>query len=469
MVAVCPRFLSACRLLAAFATLAVLCPLRAADAPALDKLFAERVRSVVAVEYFVETEIDRHPSTVVGLVADAKGLVVVLDTAIPGWLPPAQLKDFVIFRPGASDGTPADYLGQDHLTGWHFLRARGGLGDLVVPCTSYPTAEAVIGGEIWGVGIMGKDLEFQPYLLTGHVALLQRLPQQIGSAVSEIASPGAPVFTRDGALLGWAGNSNPQERVLFLENERYNVGLQNPSGTGSFFLASEVLPYLSRVPAAPTGQPVPWLGVISLQPVEREAADFLKLGNRSAVIISDVIADGPAARAGVQRRDIIVALDGKPLPRFSPDRVVTTYLEREILMRRPGDELTLGLVRGAKQFDVRISVGRQPKSLKEAERRYFPRLGITLRESVLYDLVSRRLESSAERGVVANFVKPNTPAATAGLRGGDLIMAIDNEPTVDYARAIEHMSAIEADQARSEFVLLISRGSETQVIRVRLR
>jgi serine protease Do len=441
----------------------------AADTPALDRLFAERVRSVVAVEYFVETEIDRHPSTVVGMVADAKGLVVLLDTAIPGWLPPAQLKDFVIYRPGTREGTPADYLGQDHLTGWHFLRARGGLGDLVVPCTGYPTAEAVVGAEIWGVGIMGKDFEFQSYLLTGHVAVVQRLPQQIGSAVSEIASPGAPVFTRGGELLGWAGNASRQERLLFLENDRYTVGLQNPNGTGSFLLISEVLPYLSRVPAAPTGQPVPWLGVISLQPVDREAADFLKLGNRSAVVISDVIADGPAARAGVQRRDIIVEFDGRALPRFSPDRVVTTYLEREILMRRPGDEVTLGLVRGQSRLDVKITVGRQPKALKEAERRYFPRLGITLRESVLFDLVSRRLENSAERGVVANFVKPSTPAATAGLQGGDLILAIDNEPTVDYARAIERMDSIENDQARTEYVLLISRGAETQVIRVRLR
>jgi len=444
-------------------------PVDGADAPALDKLFAERVRSVVAVEYFVETEIDRHPSTVVGMVADTKGLVVLLDSSIPGWMPPSQLKDFLIYRPGTSDGTAAEYLGQDHLTGWHFLRARGGLGDGVVPCTAYAAVEPVIGGALWGIGIMGKDFEFQPYLLMGHVALVQRLPQQIGSAVTDIASPGSLVFARSGDLLGWAGNTVRQERLLYLENERYSVGIQNPNSTGSFFLASEVLPHLGRVPAAPVGQPVPWLGVIGLQPVDREVADFLKLGNRSAVVISDVIADGPAARAGVQKRDIIVAFEGRPLPRFSPDRVVTTYLEREILMREPGDRITLGLARGQTRLDLTIEVGRQPKALKEAERRYFPRLGVTLRESVHYDLISRRLEGSDERGVVANFVKPNTPAATAGLRAGDLIMEIDGQPSVDFARAIEHTEAIENDLTRSEFVLLISRGAETQVIRVRLK
>lgn len=441
---------------------------RAADAP-LDELFAQRVRSVVAVEYFVETEIDRHPSTVVGMVADAEGLVVLLDSAIAGWLPPGQLKDFRIHKPGSSEGTPADYLGQDHLTGWHFLRARGGLGEDVVPVTGYATLEPGIGAEIWGVGIMNKDFDYQPYLIKGHVALVQRLPQQMGASIGDIASPGSLVFARSGALVGWAAAAQPQERLLFLENERYNVGIQNPNGTGSFYLAREVLPYLGRVPAAPTGEPVPWLGVIGLQPVDREVAEFLNLGNRSAVVVSDVIAEGPAARAGVEKRDIIVALEGKPLPRFSPDRVVTSYLEREILLRRPGDQLTLGIVRGQQRLDVAIEVGRQPKSLKEAARQYFPRLGLTLRESVLYDIISRRLEGSDERGVVANFVKPNTPAAAAGLRVGDLIMEIDGQPADDYDRAIEAMQAIETDGARSEFVLLISRGAETQVIRVRLR
>lgn len=441
----------------------------AQESTPLETQFAERIRSVVAVEYFVETEIDRHPSTVVGLVADDKGLVVLQDSAIPGWLPPAQLKDFRVYRPGSSTGTAADYLGQDHLTGWHFLRAQGGLGSEVIPCTAYPTATPGIGTAIWGMGIMAKDFEFQPFLLMGHVALVQRLPQQIGSTVADIASPGALVFTRAGEWIGWANNAVPQERLLYLENERYNVGLQNPNGSGSFLFASEVLPYLDRVPEAPTGQPVPWLGVIGLQPVDREVAEFLKLGNSSAVVISDVIADGPAARAGVEKRDIIVDFEGAPLPRFSPDRVVTSYLEREILLRQPGDEITLGLVRGQTRLEVTITVGRQPKSLKEAERRYFPRLGITLRESVLFDLISRRLEGSTERGVVANFVKPNTPAASAGLQAGDLILEVDGQRTDDYARAIEHMAAIENDQARSEFVMLISRGAETQVIRVRLR
>jgi serine protease Do len=260
-----------------------------------------------------------------------------------------------------------------------------------------------------------------------------------------------------------------QERVLFLRDERYNVGLQNANGTGSFFLAREVLPYLGRAPAAPTGQEVPWLGIVGLQPVEPEVAEFLKLSNQAAVVVSDVIKGGPAASAGILKRDIIVTLDGKPFPRFRPERVVTTHLEHEILLRLPGDRIHLGVVRGSERREVTVTLARQPKPLKEAGREYFERLGITVREFVIYDAISRHLTDFQAEGVIANFVKPNSPANAAGLQQGDLIREVDGQPATSFAEAVSQLRAIATNPARNEFVLLISRGAETQVIRVRLK
>ncbi|MEZ5278582.1 MAG: PDZ domain-containing protein [Opitutaceae bacterium] len=437
------------------------------SASSIPELFEQRIRSVVAVEFFVETETDRRPSTVVGLVASEDGLIILLDGAVPGWLPPTDFKDFKIYAVGSSESIPGTYLGQDSLTGWHFVRADKALWNQVVPFTAYGTARPELGEELWGIGIMGKDFDFQPFFLDGRLAVIQKLPQTFGFSVAGVASPGSAVFNRDGVFVGWASNPIPQERVLFLENERYTVGIQTTNESGSFFLAEEVVPFIGRVPESPMGRKNPWLGVYGLQPVAKEVTTFMSLENQSAIVVSDIIPDSPAEAAGVEARDIIIAVDGVTLPKFSPDRVVTGYFERRILEREPGDSLTLGILRGTERVEVTVSLAAQPTTLKEAARRYFPDLGITLREFVIFDRISRRMVDSAETGVIANFVRPNSPANTAGLRAGDLIQEIDGEPTVSYEQAIAQMAGIEADQAQTEFVLLVNRNGETSVIRIR--
>ena len=436
-------------------------------AATIPELFAERVRCVVAVEFFVETENDRRPSTVIGLVVNDEGLIMILDGAVPGWLPPDNFKDFKVYTVSNRDSVPGTYLGQDSLTGWHFLQADESIIDRVVPFTKFGTTRPELGEELWGVGVMGKDFEFQPFFLNGHLAVIQQLPQFYGFSVNGVATPGSAVFNREGFFVGWASNPIPQERVLYLENERYNVGIQTTNESGSFFLAEEVVPYIDRAPDTPLGRKNPWLGVFGLQPVDDEVATFLKLEDQSAIVVSDILPDSPAEAAGLEPRDIIISIDGEILPKFSPDRVVTGYFERQILSRDPGDPITLGVLRGSERLEITAGLDTQPTTLKEAERHYFSELGITLREFVTFDRISRRMTDSDDTGVVANFVRPNSPANTAGLRAGDLIREIDGDPVLNYPQAVELMDAIESDAERTEFVLLVSRNGETSVIRIR--
>jgi len=433
----------------------------------VSQLFNERIKCVVAIEFFVKTETGRRPSTVLGLVVDDEGLIMLLDNAIPSWLPPDDFKDFKIYAASDRDPVPGRYLGQDSLSGWHFVRADEPLWDQIVPFTSFGSTRPELGDELWGIGIMGKDFDFQPFYLNGRLAVIQKLPQAYGFSVSGVASPGSAVFNREGVFVGWASNPIPQERVLYLENERYNVGIQTTNESGSFFLAEEVLPYIDRVPETPMGRKNPWLGVYGLQPVDKEVASFMSLDDQSAIVVSDVIPNSPAAASGIEARDIIISIDGEQLPKFSPDRVVTGFFERRILEREPGDPLSLGILRGDERIEITASLESQPTTLRESQRQYFTDLGISLREFVIFDRISRRMVETDETGVIANFVRPNSPANTAGLRAGDLIQEIDGEPVVDYQQAVDLMSEIEADALRTEFVLLVNRNGETSVIRVR--
>jgi len=461
------------RLLSFFA-LAALFSARALAAD-LATLWAERVNCVVAVEYFIETESERRPSTAYGIAIDGEGTVILPQGAVDPRVSASQVKELKAYLPGNPASTPCEYLGQDVYTGWHFVRVAESLRAKLVPITAFATAGKpalpALAEDVWGIGLRNKDEDFLPYVLKSYVALIQALPQRTAIAQHELASPGLPVFNRDGVFLGLAASSFGQSYLQFSHGDRAGspVLLVNVEESSAFVLAEEILPYLKRVPKNIGGRPLAWLGAYGLEPMEREVAEFLKLSSQSGVVVSEVLEGSPAEKFGMKDRDIILSVDGAPLPRFKPDRVVTEYVDRLVAKHLPGDVLTFNVLRGTERLDLKVTLGDEPKLMREAERKYFEKLGFTAREYVYGDAIARRVKPAEATGIVAHFVKPNSPAATAGLRLEDWIKEIDGAEVKNFADAVAKLAAIEADGLRSEFVLLVSRGGETAVLRVKLK
>jgi len=445
--------------------------LRAADLPAL---WAERVKSVVAVEYYTETETDRRPSVCYGTVIDTNGTIILPPVAINPRMTPSQLKEFKVYKAGSATSVPAVYLGQDALTGWHFVRAAESIRSELIPITVYAartSAEPAMAEEVWGIGLRNKDEDFMPYLLDSRVALIQSLPQRTAIALHEVAGPGLPVFNLAGEFVGLAQSSFGQSFVQFTRMDRNGtpVVLINVEESSAFQVAAEVLPCLGRVPTNVFGRPLAWLGASGLQPVDPDVGKFLKLENQSGVVVSEVLEGSPAEKAGMKARDIILAVEGKPLPRLKPDRVVVGFLEREVARRNPGQTMGITVLRGESRVEVPVVLGEQPRLTTEAGRKYFDRIGLTIREFVFADAVALRVKTSSLTGVIAHFVKPNGPAAIPGLRTDDWIKEIDGAEVPTFAAAVEKLGAIDADAQRADFVLLVGRGNETAVLRVKLK
>lgn len=458
-----------------FAAAAAVCA-AAARADDLPALFAERVKCVVAVEFFTETELDRRPTIVGAVVADSAGTLVLPATAINTFVQPSKLKDFRVYLPGrpASEYSSGEYLGQDPVSGWHFVRVEEKLRTSLVPVTAFSAKGAVsepaIGEEFWGLGLRGKDEDFAPYLMSSRISLVQSLPERTAIALAEVAAPGLPVFDRAGAFAGVAIGGFGQTFVQYSRNDRgLPIMLLNVEESSVFQLAAEVAPWLSRVPASVSGRPITWLGAYGLQPMDPEVAAFLKLSDRSGCVVSEVLEGSPAEAAGLKNRDIILALDGRALPRLKPDRIVVNYFERELGKRKPGEEVTLTVLRGTENVEVKATLAEQPELMREADRTYFEKLGFTAREFIYGDGIARRVKVAGHKGVVASFVKNNSPVGTAGLRPDDWILEVDGAEVKTYAEAVEKLAVIEADAARTEFVLLTSRGGETAVLRVKLK
>lgn len=436
------------------------------------ELWEERLRTVVAVEHYVETETERRPTVSYGTVIDGNGTIILPPIAVNPRATPAQLKDFKVYRAGSAESVAGEYLGQDALSGWHFVRAAEGIRGELTPITAFvgEAREPRMGEEIWGIGLRNKDEDFTAYWMSGRVSLVQALPQRTAVALDEVTGPGLPAFDADGKFMGLGLTGFGESFLQFSTSDRGGlpVVMMNVEESAALLTAPEVLPQLGRVPQNVFGRPLAWLGAYGLEPVDPEVARFLKLGSQSAVVFSEVIEGSPAERGGLKEGDVLVSIDGQALPRFKPDRVVATFVGREIVRRKPGEAVVLTVLRSGARQDVTVTLGDQPKLFSEAARMYFDRIGFTAREFVHDDAVARQVKPEGATGVVAHFVKPNGPASTAGLRTDDWIREIDGVGVQSFEDAAKRLADIEGDATRAECVLLVSRSGETAVLRIRL-
>jgi serine protease Do len=444
----------------------------ASDLPAL---WAERVKCTVAVEYVTETELERRPTIAYGTVVDSDGTIILPSAAIDLRISPKQIRDFKVYLPGDPEGSPAQYLGRDAFTGWHFVRASPSIRSRLMPVTSFAgpagTHAAALADEVWGIGLRNKDEDFTPYILQSHIALIQELPQRTAIAQQEVAGPGLPVFDRQGRFAGLGASSFGQTFLQFSNVERGGapIMLVNVEESSAFLEAGEVLPNIGRIPKNALGRPLAWLGAYGLEPMDREVAAFLRLESQSGAVVSEVLEGSPAEKAGLKAHDIILGVDGRPLPRFRPDRVVVDYIERQIAARTPGDGMALSILRGSNRIELKATLADEPRLVREADRTYFEKIGFTAREFVYGDAIARHAASGVLDGVVAHLVKPNSPADIAGLRPDDWIKEIDGAGIHAFTSAVEKLAAIEKDPQHQETVFLVSRGSDTAVLRIKLR
>lgn len=448
----------------------IACSLKLWGAPSLDELFDERVRSVLAVEFFVETEVDRRPMSVNGIVVDAKGVVQLPAYAVPNWVPIDQLKEFKVHLLGESDAYDATYLGSDRMHGWHYVQTEAALREKLKPITDYSLAKLKKGQPLWGIGVAMKDMDFTPYFMRAEVSTVQKLPETVGFATSEITSPGSLLFTNDGALAGWGSSSLNMERYLTIEGRRYQAYLRKPDQTTTFYVASELVKSIGGIPESPDSNDMTWLGVVGLQTIDDEVAELMGLGDQAAISISQILKGSPAHKAGLEERDMVLSVDGVPLKRYTPRRVVVADFEQQIAKKEIGEKMLLGISRGGEMKDIEVLLEQSPKMVRQAERRYFPETGLTIREFVVYDNVSLKLDLELDEvpGVIVSFVKPNSNAHTGGLENGDLVKEIDGSPIEGFEQAVSILESLETDEDKKDFVVLVARGAETSVLRIAL-
>jgi serine protease Do len=199
---------------------------------------------------------------------------------------------------------------------------------------------------------------------------------------------------------------------------------------------------------------------IDVQDVTFVMAKGLSLPRDHGVIVADVSPDGPAQRAGLKRKDIILTLDGQ--------RVISAgQLENRIYGRSAGDRLELRILRGQDELQEIALVVRERqdkanllKRLVHPEKNLIARLGILCIE-IDKDLARLIPGLRREYGLIVAGKTTGGQSQFFDLQTGDIIHAVNNSPValLDTLR-----SALGAMQAGDPVVIQIERDGKFQYL-----
>ena len=164
---------------------------------------------------------------------------------------------------------------------------------------------------------------------------------------------------------------------------------------------------------------------VTIQDVNAQLAESFGLDRPRGALVSSVEKDGPAAKAGLQPGDVILAVNGKPIERYGE-------LSGNIAAMKPGTDANVDVWRSGKKMSVTVKVtelkeqqGQTAKSgggkQKEHATNQAAQLGLTVRQ-----LDSQEKEQAETQG---NLVVEEVtgPAASAGVQPGDIILGVNGK------------------------------------------
>jgi len=192
----------------------------------------------------------------------------------------------------------------------------------------------------------------------------------------------------------------------------------------------------------------------SVQAITRDMAQQLGHKDISGVRVTEVYPNSTAAAAGLQVGDLIVSLDGEKIPVSQPgDEEVFVQMIRQY---RIGTKAEFGILRDKEKITLRIELSAAPKPEREMRRYHDAHFEFTARDLTFYDRLSAE-RPEGQPGVIVTEVANGGWAAVGDLRGGDIIVAVNNEPVADVA-ALERILKRLAQEQPKQVVLRIQRG-----------
>jgi serine protease Do len=197
-----------------------------------------------------------------------------------------------------------------------------------------------------------------------------------------------------------------------------------------------------------------YLGV-NIQNVTPELAKAFGIKENRGALVADISPDTPAAKAGIQKGDVILGLNGQPVEDIN-------QLTMHITQMAPGSTAHLQVLRNGETRDMSVTLGQLPEKNGRTEKLGSNKGSSSALEGVQVETltsdVARQLELPAStKGVVITGVDPSSAAADSGLRRGDVIQEVNRHQVANQGQFEEAFSGAKGQQV----LLLVNRGGTT--------
>jgi len=212
-----------------------------------------------------------------------------------------------------------------------------------------------------------------------------------------------------------------------------------------------------------------WLGVYS-QSVDSEMSEAFDLPVKYGVIVNEVVEESPAEKAGLKEGDIIVRFDRSKIA--DQDDLV------EMIQKgRPGDKVTLIIMRDGKELKLPIVLEKKPAAEKQVWVYKGPKsksksftfvygdershIGVSLMD--LTQQLGDFFGIAKGKGSLITEVQEDSPAKEAGLKAGDVIVAINGDEVYDPEDVVD---AVEDKEPGEKVEVKIVRDKKEMTIPV---
>jgi serine protease Do len=193
-----------------------------------------------------------------------------------------------------------------------------------------------------------------------------------------------------------------------------------------------------------------WLGV-SIQKITPELASQFNLKAENGAIVSDVVENSPAGKAGLKQGDVIVEYDGKKTD--DPNQ-----LRNMVASSMPGEEHSVTVIRDGKPLTLKVKIGELPADFQKSAAGEYQNVlrGINVQD--ITPEIARQLGiPSRIKGVVVSDVAEDSVAAGV-LTQGDIIQQVNRR---DVGSVKEYQEIASKIKANETVLLLVYRGGSS--------